>query len=155
MRETHSRVQHTHTKMESPEREEDEAAAAVEVEDFVLDSDGEKPGWVTSPALRRQRTLFRRVGRINPPTKKRNKEICSFSASPQEFLVLSFKDGYAFASVKSINVFSISHFAIKFPGLLSILAADIKFAKIKKCQSQTLFARPPRRAGASRSGQGG
>ena len=57
MRETH-----THKKMESPsEREEDEAAAAVEVEDFALDSDGEKPGWVTSPALRRQRTLFRRV----------------------------------------------------------------------------------------------
>ncbi len=64
--------------MESPsEREENEAAAAVEVEveDFALDSDGEKPGWVTSPALRRQRTLFRRVwkskDRQHPPKKER------------------------------------------------------------------------------------
>ncbi len=65
--------------MESPsEREEDEAAAAVEVEDFALDSDGEKPGWVTSPALRRQRTLFRRVWKsgtdtLPPPPQKKGK----------------------------------------------------------------------------------
>ena len=60
--------------MESPEREEDEAAAAVEVEDFALDSDGEKPGWVTSPALRRQRTLFRRVWKRHPPPQKKERK---------------------------------------------------------------------------------